>query len=249
MDFATIIGIMLGFGFIAAAIGLSGNMMGFVDLPSIAIVFGGTTASTLIMFPFAMVAGSFAVALKAFLTKADDGRFLVSRIVSLSQLARREGLVVLEKVDIGDPFLRKAVGLVADGSSPALVRSVMLTEINYMKSRHKRGQGVFRAMGMVSPAFGMIGTLIGLVRMLQTIEDVTTIGPAMAVALLTTFYGAVLANLVFIPIAKKLEERSLDESHKLEMIMEGVLSVQAGDHPDLVREKMNAFIAPRLRES
>jgi chemotaxis protein MotA len=138
--------------------------------------------------------------------------------------------------------------MVADGSEERLVRQVLEIEVNFMKERHRQGQAVFKGMGTMAPAFGMIGTLIGLVRMLQNLDDPSSIGPAMAVALLTTFYGAVLANVAFLPLSRKLEVRSDEDALYMEIMTEGVISIQRGEHPSIVKEKLQAFLSPGVRE-
>ena len=248
MDIATLIGILGGFGLILGAIFYGGGVMGFVDIPSVAIVFGGTIAVTFVMFPMGVVTGSFKVTMKAFLGKTPDPSEDVSQIIALAEKARKESLVSLEKIPIEDPFMKRGILLVSDGTDEPLVRSVMEIEIDNLKNRHRRGQDVFKGMGAFAPAFGMIGTLIGLVRMLQNLSDPGSIGPAMAVALLTTFYGALLANLVFLPFAKKLEERSREECHAMEVVMEGVISILNGEHPSVVKEKLHSFLPPQKRE-
>ncbi len=249
MDIATLIGIVMGLGLIVGAIMFGGGALGgFFDIPSVLVVIGGSMASILVMFPLKVVFKSFSVAMKAFLAKEHAPQDLIDLMVSLAQKARKESLVALGKADIGDPFVKKGVMLVADGTQEDLVRSVLETEIAFMKQRHRRGQDVMKGLGTMAPAFGMIGTLIGLVQMLQNLNDPASIGPAMAVALLTTFYGAVLSNLIFLPMAKKLEDRSGDEALYMELAMEGVLSILNGDHPALLKEKLMAFLAPAMRE-
>lgn len=247
MDIGTLLGLISGTILIAVAILLGGDFWGFVSAPSALIVIGGTVAVTFIMFPMSVVLGSFKVALKAFFFRSPDPRLVIDEIVTLAQKGRQESLVALEKVPINDPFLKKGVNLVADGTEERLLLSILETEISFTRQRHQQGQGVFRGMGTMAPAFGMIGTLIGLVNMLQVLDDPTAIGPGMALALLTTLYGALMANLVFIPIAKKLEERSHEEISKMELTTEGVVSILRGENPRLTREKLEAFIPPVLR--
>jgi len=249
MDIATLIGLLGGFGLIITTIILGGNPGGFVDIPSMVVVIGGTFAATFVMFPLGTIIGTVKVAMKALFFKSADPHQIIRKIIELAETARRESLVALEKVSVEDPFMKKGVMLVADGTEEALVRSVMETEIKFMKQRHMQGQGVFKGMGTMAPAFGMIGTLIGLVNMLQNLSDPASIGPAMAVALLTTFYGAVLANVVFLPMATKLEGRSIEDQLYLEIMLEGVVSIQRGDHPSIVKEKLMAFLSPAMRES
>lgn len=247
MDIATIIGLLAGLGLIAGTIVMGGNVGGFVDVPSLIVVVGGTMAATMVMFPLGLVLGSISVALKAFLFKMPSAAAAVREIVKLADVARKEGLVALEKVQVGDPFLQKGVIMVANGSEKAQVRGCLDAEVEAMLLRHERGQNVFKGMGMLSPAFGMIGTLIGLVQMLQTLDDPASIGPSMAVALLTTFYGAVMANLIFLPIAKKLEDRSREEQFYKEMITAGVMSLINGEHPMDIQDKLSSYLSPRVR--
>lgn len=248
MDIGTLLGLISGIILVFIAIMLGGDIMGFVNAPSALIVIGGTIAVTFIMFPMGVVLGSFKVALKAFLSRSPDPKIVVNEVVTLANLARKESLVALEKATITDNFLKKGVMLVADGSEERLVRAILETEISFTQQRHRQGQGVFKGMGAMAPAFGMIGTLIGLVNMLQVLDDPTAIGPGMALALLTTLYGALMANLAFIPIAKKLEERSQEEISKMEMTMEGVMSILHGENPRLIQEKLEAFLPPALRK-
>ncbi len=249
MDIGTIIGLFGAMGLILGAIVMGNGLGGFIDAPSLAIVIGGTIAVGFVMFPIKTVLSSIKVAMKCFFAKAPNPVESIQQIIKLAEKARKESLVSLEKVVVEDPYLKRGIQLVADGTEELLVRTVMETEISIMKQRHRRGQEVFKGLGTFAPAFGMIGTLVGLVQMLQNLDDPSSIGPAMAVALLTTFYGAVLANVFFLPMAKRLEERSNEEAHNMELTMEGVLSILNGDHPSIVREKLESFLAPNLRSS
>ncbi|MDK2954564.1 MAG: chemotaxis protein MotA [Desulfovibrionales bacterium] len=248
MDIATLIGLLGGLGLIAATVVLGGNVGGFIDIPSMLVVIGGSVASVFIMFPMNVAIGSFKVGMKTFFSKGYNAQEMINQVIRLAETARKESLVALEKVQVDDPFLKKGITMVADGSEEKLVRQVLEIEINFMKERHRQGQGVFKGMGTMAPAFGMIGTLIGLVQMLQNLDDPSSIGPAMAVALLTTFYGAVLANVIFLPLARKLEVRSDEDALFMEIMTEGVISIQRGEHPSIVKEKLQAFLAPKVRE-
>ena len=248
MDIATLIGLAGSLGLIVTTIFMGGNAAGFIDIPSVVVVLGGTFAVTFVMFPMGAVIGAIKVGMKTLLFKSNDPLEIVRLITSLADTARKESLVALEKVNIEDAFLKKGVMLVVDGSSEVLVRSVMEIELEFMKQRHRQGQAVFKGMGNMAPAFGMIGTLIGLVNMLSNLDDPASIGPAMAVALLTTFYGAVLANCIFLPMSTKLEERSIEDALFMQIMVEGVSSLQRGDHPSVVKEKLQAFLSPALRE-
>ncbi|BBD08905.1 motility protein A [Desulfovibrio ferrophilus] len=248
MDIGTLIGILAGLGLIVGSIMFGGGAIGgFIDVPSVLVVVGGTGAVTFIMFPMGVVIGSIKVGMKTFFAKPSDYPALIDQIVMMAEKARKESLVALEKVPVDDPFIKKGVQLVADGTEEDLVRAVLETEVSFMQRRHAQGQGVFKGMGTMAPAMGMIGTLIGLVKMLQNLSDPGSIGPSMAVALLTTFYGAVLANILFLPMAKKLEERSAEESLYMEIATEGIIGILHGEHPSIVKEKLYAFLSPALR--
>lgn len=251
MDIATIIGLVLAIGAVVMSITVNGPLSAFWDTGSAFIVIGGTLAATLINYPLPQVISVIGVIRKAFLYKAPEPGEIIKQLVYFAEMARREGILFLEKEmeNINDEFLKQGVQLAVDGTEPELMRSILSTEISYLKDRHDTGAGIFDAMGQFSPAFGMIGTLIGLVLMLGSMEDPSSIGPAMAVALITTFYGAVLANVFFLPIAGKLKTRSNQEVLIRELMMEGILSMQSGDNPRVVEQKLVSFVAPKLRAS
>jgi chemotaxis protein MotA len=249
MDLATIIGIFSGITLIAITIVTQGNPKVFFNVGSILVVFGGTIAATLINFPLKQILSVMGVVKNAFTHKAPDPTDTIKNIVKFAELARREGILALEDKmkDVDDDFLSQGLQLAVDGTEPDLMRTILGTEIAYLQERHQLGQGIFTSMGTYAPAFGMIGTLIGLVMMLATMQDPSTIGPSMAIALITTFYGAVLANLIFLPIAGKLKTRSKQEIMVKELVMEGVLSIQSGDNPRIVEQKLISFIPPKFR--
>ena len=249
MDIATLLGLIGAFGAIIISVMMGASPIGFYDAPSIIIVVGGTVSTALIMFPLSALGATFKALKKAFTTPKQDLEKNINEIVLLADKARKESLVALEKVSVPDPYMGRGVQLIADGTEEFLVRSVLEIEIDNLKSRHKRGQDVLKAMGTSAPAFGMIGTLIGLVQMLQNLDDPKSIGPAMAVALLTTFYGSVLANCLFLPMARKLEERSQEEVSYMEMTLEGIISILNGDHPMIIKEKLCSFLAPAKRQT
>jgi len=250
MDIATIIGFIAAIGFTVWGIMESGNIASFYDFPSIVITLGGTVAATFIAFPLKKILGAFKAIKKAFITQILDPSGVISQLIELSNLARREGLLALEEAGTktDDDFLKKGIMLIVDGTDPELVRNILETELNFLEERHKEGQGVFEAMGGYAPAFGMIGTLIGLVNMLKELDDVSSVGPNMSVALITTFYGSVLANAVFLPLANKLKGKSSDEVLVKELIIEGLLSIQAGENPRIIEEKLKTFLPPDLRK-
>jgi chemotaxis protein MotA len=251
MDIASVVGIIAGFGLMVVAILLGGSLMTFIDIPSMVIVGGGTIASTLINYPLSDVLGVFGPLRKAFFNKDIDPRGLIEKLVEFATIARREGILALEtqaqKTD--DEFLGKSIQLAIDGTAPELIRDILTTEVAFMEDRHNRGQAIVSAMGIFAPAFGMIGTLIGLVQMLTGMSDPSQIGAGMAVALLTTLYGAILANVVFLPAAGKLKVRTSAELLTKEITIEGILAIQSGDNPRVVEQKLKAFLSPQLREA
>lgn len=249
MDIATIIGFLLGLFLIAFSIVSGGDFMIFIHIPSMMIVFGGAMSATLVNFSLAEVIGVMNVAKKTFLADKFEFVPVVDLLVDLAVKARREGLLAIDKEvnNVEDQFLRSGLEMAVDGTEADTIRSVMETELSYLMERHKRGQQIMNAIGAYAPAFGMIGTLIGLIGMLQSLDDPTQIGGGMAVALITTFYGAFAANLVFLPMAGKLKNNSDMEIVMKEMVIEGVLSIQYGEHPKNIRRKLLNFIPPKMR--
>lgn len=247
MDIGTLLGLVSAFAFVTIGIMMGSPLSAFVDYPSIMIVVGGSFACVAIMFPGKVLMSAAKMIMKCFIYKVEDPRSLIEQIVMLGEKARRESIVSLEKVQVSNSFMARGVMMVADGTELSLLRSILDIDISIMQQRHWRGQDVLKQLGTYSPAFGMIGTLIGLVQMLQQMDNPDSIGPAMAVALLTTFYGSMLANVIWLPMAKKLEERSNDETRNMELMKEGILSIQKGEHPSLVKEKLQSFLPPSMR--
>lgn len=249
MDIATIVGLVSGFIFIIWGILISGEIGSFIDIPSILIVVGGTLASTLISYPIKSFLGSFKVVKNAFFHEEISPDGVIAQIIKLANVARKEGLLSLEELaeGIDDKFLKKGIMLIVDGTDPELVRNILETELVFLEERHTEGQSLFETMGSFAPAYGMLGTLIGLINMLKTLEDTSSIGPNMSVALVTTFYGSFLANVVFLPMANKLKIRSNREILVKELIIEGLLSIQAGENPRIIEEKLKTFVPPELR--
>lgn len=247
MDFATLIGILSGLALIIGAIFLGGGVDTFINIPGIMIVFGGTIASTLTTFQMKDVLSAFKAAAFVFSEGKQDPNNMVATMVELCTLSRRQGIVALSKLEIEEDFLRKACNLIADGTKEDMMRDTLNIEIESMKQRHFIVQDIFRKMAQYAPAFGMIGTLIGLVQMLTQLSNPETVGPAMAVALLTTFYGTMFATLVFNPIAGKLRSRTLIEVINLEIIFEGSISILSDNNPMLVYEKLSSYIPAKLR--
>lgn len=249
MDIATLLGIIVGFGMVIGAIFMGGNWGDFVNIPGVMIVFGGTGAAIFVTFPLEEVLQAFGGGIQVFAARRVKPQEVVNTMVRIAEISRREGLIALENIQTENALLKKACQLIADNAEPALIRDTVMIEIATMKRRHNISIAVFNRLGAFAPAFGMIGTLIGLVQMLTELDDPTTIGPAMAVAILTTFYGALLANLLFLPIAGKLKARTLQEEVHLSIIFEGAKSILENNNPRLVYEKLSSFIPPKERKS
>ncbi len=248
MDIATIAGIAICVVLIVATIVVGGNPVMFMNLPSVLTVVGGTIGATLIRNPLATVLGTVGVVMKAFMTKVPPPETLIPQIIELCKKARKEGMLALETVPVEYEFLQKGVGLCVDGVEMDQIRSILEADVSATSARHKRGAEILEGMGQAAPAFGMIGTLIGLVQMLATLDDPSSIGPAMAVALLTTLYGALLSNVICLPLADKLKIRSSEEMLGMAICLEGTLGLSQGDNPNAVDQKLKAFIAPKLRQ-
>lgn len=249
MDLASIIGITIGLGCVSYGILIGSSLLLFWDMPSFLIVVGGTTGATLLNYPLKEVIGVIKVVKKAFLHAEQSPTKIIELLVGFAEVARREGILSLEQKaeQLEDEFLKRGITLAVDGTEPEYIKEIMTTEMEYISERHKTGAGVFEAMANYAPAFGMIGTLIGLVQMLVNMNDPSTIGPSMAVALITTFYGAMIANLICTPIAGKLKTRSANELLLKELCVQGIMAIQSGDNPRIVEGKLKAFLPPTVR--
>lgn len=243
-DLMTVLGFILGFSAIITSIFLGGNLELYWNVPSVLITIGGSFAALLVSYDFSQIKGVMYLTRKVLFTEPMSPGALVEIFAELARKARREGLLGLEE-DIwrlDDPFFQKGVRMMVDAIEPDLIRNILRTDMEAMVQRHQLGQKVFRTWGVLSPAFGMVGTLIGLINMLSHLEDPGSLGPAMAVALLTTFYGMIMANLVFNPIANKLELRSDEELLLRNITLEGVISIQSGMNPRILEEKLRSFL-------
>jgi len=251
MDIATFIGVIASFGLLVSAIMLGSSLTAFIDIPSMLIVIGGTVCATMINYPLRDVIRTIKVVQKAFFAKNLTFGEIIASFVNYASRARKEGILALEAMlpEIQDDFLKKGLQLTIDGLEPASITEILETEISFIEDRHRLGAEMFQTMGTFAPAFGMIGTLIGLVQMLQSMDDPSSIGPAMAVALITTFYGACLANILFLPISGKLKFRSREENLVKEMIHQGIISLSRGDNPRIIEQKLHSFLPPNLRVS
>jgi chemotaxis protein MotA len=249
MDLATILGIVSGLILIGYTVISGGNADIFIHVPSMMIVFGGAWAATLVNFTMSEVIGVMHVVRNAFRSSSLEEIKLIKQFVELAKVTRKDGILAIDRElkKIDDIFMRGGLEMAVDGTEPETIQAVMETELSYIKERHKRGQMIFQSLGTYAPAFGMIGTLIGLITMLKNLDDPSSIGDGMAVALITTFYGSLLANLVFLPIAGKLKNRSAQEIGNKELIIEGVLSIQLGEHPRNIRRKLLNFVPPKMR--
>jgi chemotaxis protein MotA len=234
VDLATLIGLIGGLSFIIMAMVLGGGLMMFLDITSVLIVVGGSTCVVMMKFTFGQFFGAGKIAAKAFMFKSDEPEDLIARIVEMADAARKGGFLALEEMEISNSFMQKGIDLLVDGHDADVVRSALQKDISLTEERHEAGTAVFRAYGDVAPAMGMIGTLVGLVAMLSNMDDPKSIGPAMAVALLTTLYGAVMANMIFFPIADKLSLRREQEMLNRRLIMDGVLAIQDGQNPRVI---------------
>ena len=251
MDIATIVGIVSAFGLVLIAIFMGGGLNIFINVPSLLIVVGGTMGTTMINYPLKEVFGVLSVVKNAVLTDSISVSETIKRFVEFAYKTRKEGILALEEElkNVDDDFLKKGVQLSIDGLEPKEIKTIMDTELDFIQNRHRLGAEIFTTMGTFAPALGMIGTLIGLVQMLQSMEDPSTIGPSMAVALLTTFYGSIMANIICMPIAGKLKTRSKEEVLTKEMTIQGIISLSNGDNPRIIEQKLQAFIPPNSRES
>ncbi|MEP3279345.1 MAG: MotA/TolQ/ExbB proton channel family protein [Stappiaceae bacterium] len=249
MDLATIIGIIAGAGVVVGAIFVGGDITQFIDTPSVMIVFGGGLAATLIRFPLSGIMSAFVVGGKvAFTHKKTAPREMVEKISELSDLVRKNGPLGLENVDIDDKTLAKGVQYVADGYDADFIKDAMERERDLYLDRLMEGRRVFKALGDSAPAFGMIGTLVGLVQMLATMDDPSTIGPSMAIALLTTLYGALLSNLVCLPLVDKLDAKFDVESLNQTLVIDGVMQIRENKSPALIREMLIAYLPEKMRD-
>ena len=250
MDIATVIGLVLVISAILGSILAGGTgLMPFIDVPSLLVVGLGVIGGTLIKWPMEVVTKLVTVVMKAIFFTPADAKETIEEIGNLAETARRESVFALEKVEVDDAFLKKAMMLAADNRPPEVIKSILQLEIDALEDRHSVGIDVLDGIGADGPAFGMIGTLIGLVLMLGNLSDQAAIGPAMAVALLTTFYGAVLANAFAIPLKNKITYRSGREVLKMNIIIAGTLGIVAGENPRLIKEKLSAFLPPSERVS
>lgn len=247
VDFGTLFGLLAGIGLIGASMWMTGGIAAYADSSSALIVLGGTIAVAFVTHPVADVLRAFGVAAQAFVHRPLPLQSLVPLVVDLAQQARKEGLVSLEGRRVPDPFLQRGLRMCIDGITADLVRDSLHRELASVRERHLRGQRVFRLLGATAPAMGMIGTLLGLVVMLRNMDDPAKIGPGMAVAILTTLYGAILAYMVFNPIADKLEDRTREETLRKSMLIAAIESIVQAENRLVIQSRLGAFLSPEAR--
>lgn len=247
MDIATIIGLIGGTVLVLSAIALGGSAVIFLNIPGLLIVAGGTLATCFIKFSMADVINSIKVAMKAFTFKMEPPEDIIEKMLSYAKIAKKEGMIALEKEKPKDTFSAKALQYLSDGFDEENIEHMLKKDIRLTTQRHTTGQSVFKGMGASAPAFGMIGTLIGLVQMLASMDNPASIGPAMAVALLTTLYGALIANLVCLPIADKLLFRTQQEQEKNSIVLEGTLGICRGSTGMVLEEALKIYLSPKER--
>lgn len=250
MDLATVIGITLAVALIIGSIVIGGAPFStFIDIPSILVVGGGSLGAVLICFPLRTVMTVPAVTKKVFLNKATDYRSIIDQLVSLAETARRDGLLALEsKLDqIANPFIKLGIQMAVDGTRPEVIENILRSEMEAVATRHKDGKNLYDQMGKYAPAYGMIGTLLGLIMMLSNMSDPSGIGKGMAVALITTLYGSVVANVVCLPFAEKLAFLNKQELLSLEIIIRGIMDIQSGENPRVIQQKLSTFLPPKQR--
>jgi chemotaxis protein MotA len=253
MEISTVLGLLIGFAMMVGVLMVGESHVSlakFVDPPAMMMVFGGAIAVLLVGFPLKQVVNIFRILKKPFLVKAEHPAELIEQLVGLAETARKDGLLALESktTEIKDSFITMGIQLSVDGTRSEVVEEIMRTEMAALEGRHREAKKVLELVGRCGPAFGMIATLLGLILMLGNLDSPDTIGPSMAVALIGTLYGAVMANLICIPLGEKLSFLSREELLLKEIVVKGILSIQAGDNPRIVRQKLDTFLPPKHRQ-
>jgi len=256
LDISTIAGLAIGWlsiliGLIIESHGDMTSVLMFFQISAFFIVFGGTLGATIISYPWSVVANVFAITKQAFISREMKASDVIQTLVGFATKARREGLLGLEDeiANVNDNFLKKGIQLVVDGTDIELVRNILETDLSFLETRHKLGEGLFGTMGGFAPTLGIIGTVMGLVNALSQLESASKVAGAIAVAFIATFYGISFANLIFLPISFKLKAKSAQEVLVREVMIEGILSISAGDNPRIVEEKLKAFLSPKEQEA
>lgn len=249
MDLATIVGILAGFGVVATLILMGGSLSLFYDIHAVIVIFGGCTAATLIRFPFSALIHGFPMGVRfAFSMRSSNPRDLIDEITKLAETTRKSGPVALESANPSDPFLAQAVRYIADGYDREFIRDTLERDRDNFLQRLDEGQKIYRAIGDAAPAWGMVGTLIGMVQMFANMSDASKLGPFMAISLLATLYGALVGNLICLPIADKLHLKLEEEDISRTLIIDGVLQIRDAKSPTVVREMLLAYLPHHNRD-
>ncbi len=248
MDLATLIGFLSAVGIILAAMVMGGGITPFIDVPSMLVVCGGTFGAVMMKFTLSQFLGGFKVGMKALMFKMDKPEEIIEQSIDMANEARKGGLLALEGKETENQFMKKGIQMMVDGHDPDVVRKTLMADMNQTVERHELGQKIFKGIGDAAPAMGMIGTLVGLVLMLGNMDDPKTIGPSMAVALLTTLYGALIANVFAIPLADKLSLRSDEERVIKSMIIDSLGGIQEGRNPRVIEELLRTYLPGSKRE-
>lgn len=252
MDLSTIIGIAAGFALILMSILTGGgSLTNYINIPSVLMVIGGSFAAVMVANPLSRILGIMKYLKHALRVHNWEEEKIIATLVSFSEKARREGLLALEDdlEEVQEEFMKKGIQLVVDGTDPEIIKNLLYNELNQIQERHVVGIKIFDDWGKYAPAFGMIGTLAGLIAMLANLQDQDAIGSGMALALITTMYGAIMANLILIPVKVKLEDRDRAETLVREIMIEGILSIQSGDNPRILEAKLVSFLPPSRRQA
>lgn len=247
MDIATLVGLLGSLGIVIAAMATGGDVGTFINAPSLLIVVGGTILVALMKFTLGQFLGAGKIAGKAFMFKSISPEDIITETVELADAARKGGLLSLEDKTVSSDFMQRGIQLLVDGHDPDIVRTLLNKEMKLTYDRHEFGSEIFKAMGDVAPAMGMIGTLVGLVQMLSNMSDPKSIGPAMAVALLTTLYGAMIATMIVLPMADKLAVRKNEEALNQALIIDGLLAIQAGQNPRVIEQMLRNYLPEKKR--
>lgn len=252
MDIASVVGLILAMALILGSIVIGGgSFSSFIDIPSGLVVVGGAIAACMICFPLKAFLGAPMSAKVVFLNKLDDVQEIIKTIVSLAETARRDGLLALESraSEVENKFIGLGIQMAVDGTRPEVMEDIMRTEMEAIATRHRDAKKVFDQLGRFAPAYGMIGTLMGLIMMLSNMSDPSAIGAGMAVALITTLYGAIVSNVAFLPFAEKLGFLHTQETIRLEIIVRGIMAIQSGENPRVIEQKLNTYLPPKVREA
>jgi chemotaxis protein MotA len=243
VDLATVLGAVVGAAIIMVVMMVSGSLLMYWDFLSLSIVLGGATCATVMRWPLRAFKDGLAVGVTAVISNVEDPQELIDNIVQLAEVARKDSILGLEKIEVQNEFLAKGVRMAVDGTDPELIQQILDDDVEILKENLKNGRGIFEDMADAAPAFGMIGTVIGLIVIMANLTDPSKIGPGLAVALVTTLYGALIANMLFSPLAKKLKYRAGEQIKNCDIIKLGISSMLSGENPRLIRQRLEAFLA------